>query len=394
MPLSGFGPFAGRLKAVLLAAGEGSRLRPLTATQPKTMIRVANKPIMQYAVEALVANGITDLTFVVGYHREKVQSYFEEGRRFGCHISYAFQDALLGTAHALALVEAKEDVLVLGADNLVDSRLIQDLMAARKQHPHDVTLVAKASDNPSKYGVLTLEGNRVVRILEKPPGAASEVVSTGVYALPAGFQDTIRTAVQAGVLGIPQVLEGVIAHRGVVRAVRSQGTWMDAVYPWDLLGINGHVLADSCVVPSHPAIAKSADIVCPALIQDDVAIGPQSTLLPTTVLGENVVLGANCVIENSVLLDDVQVGPGAIIRNSIVGEGARIGPRFTALAGPCEARVADGYHALSDFGCVIGPDTVVEGSVTVEPGVLIGARARVGSGAVLRRNVEDGARVV
>lgn len=359
------------------------------------MLRVANKPIMQYSVEALVANGVEDIILVVGYHREKVQTYFEDGRRFGAKISYVFQDALLGTAHALAQADvARDDAIVLGADNVVDAQLVKDLLAARKLHPTDVTLVAKASDNPSKYGVLSVEGDRVARLVEKPPGAESELVNTGVYAIPAGFLETIRREVKGGVMGIPQVLEGAIADRKVVRAVRSQGTWMDAVYPWDLLGMNGHLLADACIIPSSTAIAKSAEIVCPALVSADVNLGPQATILPSTVVGENVVIGAGCVIENCVIGDDVQIGAGAILRNSVVAEGARIGPRFTGLSGPCEARIADGYHALSDFGCVIGPDTILAGSVVVEPGVLIGAHAVVGSRATVRRNVPDGAQVL
>jgi glucose-1-phosphate thymidylyltransferase len=168
---------------------------------------------------------------------------------------------------------------------------------------------------------------------------------------------------------------------------------MDAVYPWDLLTMNGALLADGAPAKGTN-VARSVEMVPPVLLAPDATVGPQSTLLATTVVGENVVLGPGCILENCLVMDDVQIGPGAILRNSIVGEGARIGARFTALSGACEARVADGYHALLDFGCVIGPDTTVEGGVTVEAGVLVGAKVRVGTRAVLRRNVEDGARVV
>lgn len=383
------------MHAILLAAGEGSRLRPLTATQPKPMIRVAGKPVMQYAIEALAENGIRELTLVVGYQREKVQSYFEDGKRFGCRISYVFQDALLGTGHALAQVDAKnEDVIVLGADNIVDGRLVKDILSARAARPGDVTLVAKASDNPSKYGVLVLEGTKVLHIEEKPSVSSSEFVNTGVYALPGRFAAVLRREVRAGTLGLTQVLDTYIRGGGQVHAVRSQGTWMDAVYPWDLLDINAHLLADERTLPPEPNVARTSEILGPVHMEPDTTVGPQATILPSTVLGQNVTVGAGAILENCVVFDDVQIGPGAILRNSIVGEGVRIGPRFTALSGACEVRVADGYHAVGDFGCVIGPDTVIGGSVTVEPGILVGTRARVGSGAVLRRNVENDALVV
>ena len=85
-------------RAIVLAAGEGSRLRPFTANKPKPMVRAANKPILQYGMEALAANGIRDITIVVGYHREKIQAYFGDGGKLGVRITYAFQDSLRGTA--------------------------------------------------------------------------------------------------------------------------------------------------------------------------------------------------------------------------------------------------------------------------------------------------------
>ncbi|MHB8584595.1 MAG: sugar phosphate nucleotidyltransferase [Thermoplasmatota archaeon] len=383
------------MKAILLAAGEGSRLRPLTATLPKPMIRVANKPILQYAVEALVANGIRDLVFVVGYHREKVQSFFEDGKRFGCKISYVFQDALLGTAHALAQADfGRGPVIALGGDNVVDAQLLKDLLRTQKEHPDDVALVAKTSDNPSKYGVLATEGDRVLKIVEKPLfSAESEIVNTGVYALPASFEERARNAVKVGTLGITDILSAHIAQRGTVRAARSDGMWMDAVYPWDLLTMNSELLADA-TAPKVANLARTAEIVSPLRVGAESSIGPQATILPTTCIGDNVAIGPGCVLENCIVMDDVQIGPGAIIKNSIIGEGVRIGARFTALSGPCEARVADGYHALLDFGCVLGPDAAIEGAVTLEPGVLVGAKTKIGTRAVLRRNVDDQTRVV
>src|SRR4051812_30966027 len=107
------------MRAIILAAGEGSRLRPLTADKPKPMIRIANKPIIQHAIEALVDQGVKDVTMVVGYHREKVQSHFQDGRRYGARISYAFQNVLSGTAPALLAAPCPDaPFLVLSGDNV------------------------------------------------------------------------------------------------------------------------------------------------------------------------------------------------------------------------------------------------------------------------------------
>ncbi|MHB8605987.1 MAG: sugar phosphate nucleotidyltransferase [Thermoplasmatota archaeon] len=362
------------MRAIILAAGEGSRLRPFTRKKPKPMMRAANKPILEHALDALVANGIKRVTMVVGYRREKVQSYFENGKRWGLDIDYVFQDALLGSGYALSLAPFdEEDVLVLGGDNVVDTRLVKDLLAA----PPGIALAAKRSPNPSKYGVVTFDGANVKRIEEKPATFESEFVNTGVYRFPKSFSRAVAEGVRTGLMGVTHILDAAIRDGAKVHAVRSEGLWMDAVYPWDLL-------------PMHVALLAKH----PVLIGEDVEQGPNTVLMPTVSIGANSLIGAGAIIENSVLYDDVQLGPGSIVRASVIGEGARIGPRFTALSGPSVARIEDGSHDLKDFGVVVGEDAIIEGGVTIEPGVIVGNGARVAAGAVVRRNVPDGAYVM
>lgn len=390
------------MRAIILAAGEGARLRPLTHALPKPMIRVANKPIAAYAVEALVANGIKRVTFVVGYHREKLQTYFEDGKRFGARVDYVFQELLLGTGHALSLVDFRdEDVVAMGGDNVVDARLVQDLLQARD----GIRLVTKRSATPSKYGVVTLDKDRIARIEEKPLGDASEIVNTGVYFLPRGFHAQLQERVRRGIGGLSLVLQDLIEHGSAVKAVPSEGLWMDAVYPWDLLGLNealvrrategqSHAQAEGPVlVGKGTTIRRTASIVGPCLLGEGCVLESGAALGPTTSIGNHVVVGANSVVENSVLMDNVRLGPGSIVRNSILAEGVAVGPRFTALSGPCVFEAEDGWHALEDFGCVLGSDAQLGGGVAVEPGITVGAQARVASGAWLRRSVGKGAEV-
>ena len=112
------------MKAVILAAGEGMRLRPLTVSEPKVMIPVANRPILEYVVEALVGNDIEDIVIVVGYRKERIMSHFEDGKKFGAKIEYVVQEKQLGNAHALACAKDRlsEDFVVLPGDNIVDKR--------------------------------------------------------------------------------------------------------------------------------------------------------------------------------------------------------------------------------------------------------------------------------
>lgn len=378
-------PGVNRMKAILLAAGEGSRLRPYTIDKPKPMIRAANKPIASYCVEALVANGVKDITFVLGYQRAKVQTYFGDGRRFGARISYAFQEALVGTAPALALAPAPgEPFLVLGGDNVVDASLIKGALSAPGDGP---AMVVHQSTTPSRYGVVTLDGTRVERIEEKPTNPRSEWVNTGVYRLPASFHDRTRALAERGVVGLPDVLQDAIEDGIRVEAVKSGDLWADAVYPWDLLRVNGVLLQAGHAVPPQIEHVHADRGV---LVGKDCAIGAGTVLGAGTCVGDNVEIGPQCVLENCIVYNDAQIGAGSVLRNTIVGEGTRIGPRFTALSGACDVRSADGWRHLEDFGSILGEDARVGGAVTFLPGTVMGNRCRVSHGKTLSGPLEDG----
>jgi NDP-sugar pyrophosphorylase family protein len=380
------------MRAVILAAGEGARLRPLTHRQPKPMLRVANQPIAAYAVEALVANGIADITIVAGYQRERLQTYFGDGARSGARITYVFQDLLLGTAHALAQVPFQgEAVLAMGGDNVVDARLVKDLLAAKG----DLRLVVHRSEQPSKYGVVTLDKDRVARIEEKPRDFQSEIVNTGVYHLPKGFHALLAERVRRGIGGVSHVLQDLLAAGTPVQAVSTEGLWRDAVYPWDLLPLNDLLVrratSGAVALGQSSTVRPTASVQAPALVGEGCLLDSGVVLGPTSTIGRNVTIGANSVVENCILGDDVRIGPGSIVRNAILAEGVQAGARFTALSGPCEFRAEDGWHALEDFGCVVGADARLGGNVTVDPGIAVGAGAQVGHGAWVRRNVAPGA---
>lgn len=372
----------------MLAAGEGSRLRPFTATKPKPMLRVANKPIAQHVLEALVAQGVKDVTFVLGYQRAKVQTYFGDGKKFGARIRYVFQEVLNGTAPAVALVPPPAgDFLVLGADNVIDTAAVKAALSAPPLTP---SVVVHRSDEPSRYGVVTLEGERITRIEEKPRVARSNWVSTGIYRFPPEFHSRLVEAAKRAVDGIPDVLQEAIAQGVHVQALKSEALWSDAVYPWDLLRVHANLRGHARPSLVAPSVHVDEDV----LVGSGVHAGPGTVLSLGTTVGNNVQIGPNCVIENCVLYDDVQVGAGSVLRNTVVGEGSRLGPRFTALSGPCDARIFEGWHRLEDFGSIIGEDCTVGGAVTMLPGSIVGNHVRIAPALVVRGAIEDGARIM
>src|SRR6266545_2033381 len=150
------------MKAVILAAGEGARMGPFTASLPKVMIPVGNRPLLEYVVQALVENGVQELLFVVGYRRERIQAYFQDGKAFHARIDH------------VAAVEDDEPFVVLNGSNMVDARFVSDLLEVGKKPAVLIT----ESDRPQSYGVVTIQGKNLLAITEKPTEIISNLINT------------------------------------------------------------------------------------------------------------------------------------------------------------------------------------------------------------------------
>ena len=170
------------MKAVILAAGEGKRCRPLTLTRSKVMLPVANKPILEHIINALVKNDIKEIILVVGYKKERIMDYFEDGINFGVKIEYVEQKAQIGTAHAILqarnLIGNEEKFVVVNGDNIIGPDAIADLINGEEG---DATLLTCKKDNVSGYGVIVAKGKNVIEIIEKPKTLISHLINTGIY---------------------------------------------------------------------------------------------------------------------------------------------------------------------------------------------------------------------
>ena len=157
------------------------------------MIPVANRPILQHVVEGLVKAGIKDIVLVVGYKKERIMSHFGDGKAIGANIRYAVQDRQLGTAYALRVAKGAvdDDFLVIAGDNLIDLQTVQDLLKHKKGN----AVVVTSSEMPSKYGVVSVEGEYVSSIVEKPSNKISNIISTGMYR----FSPSIFSLIDEGI---------------------------------------------------------------------------------------------------------------------------------------------------------------------------------------------------
>jgi glucose-1-phosphate thymidylyltransferase len=381
---------------------------PFTASEPKVMIPVGNKPILEHVVEALVENGIHDLVFVVGYRKERIQSYFEDGGKFNARIEYATQGKQLGTMHALweARAHLQGRFLVVNGSSLVDAQAIRDLADAGE----GAALLIAESEAPEKYGVVSVAGHYVEKIVEKPRQPEGNLVNTGVYALDASVLPIAESLLNEGHYDLPSLVRAVAA-KARVRAVRTKGTWLDALYPWDLLKMNAHVLnavgelqsgtiekdvtlRGNVTIGDGSRIRSGTYVLGPAVIGKGCEIGPNVVLYPSTSVGDNVKVQAFSVIANSLLMDDVFLGPHSTVSNSVLASGVRVASNLMASSGRAEAQVEGEWHVVDPLGALVGEDTEIRDGVVIEPGSLVGARCRIGPLCRVRGNVPNGTTVM
>ncbi len=372
-------------QAVILAAGEGQRLRPFTVTKPKAMLSIAGKPILYYVVESLAQNGIRDIVLVVGYRREQIFDYMGSGEQFGVDITYVTQERQVGTAHALAQARGVvgSEFLVLSGDNLIEADTIAQFVTVKPE-----AMLVKRVGNPTRYGVVTIEGGVVKNIIEKPKEGESNIVNAGIYALTKEFFSFIETE-----LDIPDVLNRMLAQDYPISAQETSGTWLDVVYPWDILGLNAVILSRSRAslggtiesgvslrglisVGKDTVIRSNSYIVGPVVIGGNCDIGPNVCILPATSIGNNVVLSSFSEMRNSVIGDDVNIGPGCIIQDSIIDKGCIIKGNFTACSSQADVRV-DGEHHLVDVGAMLGEGCSLGNNVVAQPGTIVGNYGQV-----------------
>jgi NDP-sugar pyrophosphorylase family protein len=389
---------------VVLAAGEGTRLRPLTHNRPKTMLPAADRPILEHVLDVLVETGIERLCLVVGYQRERVQEHFGHAYR-DVPISYVHQEKQLGSGHALQ--QADDDiegpVLVLNGDRVIDEKIVDDTLETFDGRP---TVAVLEHPSPSEYGAVEVDGDRLVELVEKPDSEEYRLINAGVYAFDTGVFDAIeRTPLREGELQLPDVI-GTLMDDGEVRAATTDGLWIDATYPWDLLYLTRKLLAEDRVgLPEREGssgvwVADSARVHEDATLQAPVVVGPDAEIAagavlgPDVAVGRNATVGSNATVEDALLDADTRVGPGATLVDCVAGQSVTIGAGTVVPGGPADVRVGTSVFETQRLGAVLADRASVGGGVTFAPGTLVGADATVGDGATISGWIENGVEVV
>jgi len=381
--------------AVILAAGEGTRLQPLTQNRPKPMLPATHRPILEHVLDALIDAGVHDLYLVVGYKRDRVQDYFGPTYR-GRPLTYIGQTKQLGTGHALHQAQGKVsgDFLVVNGDQIIDQTIVTDVMTAHADRtPTPIaTLGVRPETDVSEYGAVVMDDTEIIELIEKPTTDDYRLLNTGVYAVSdAIFPAIADTPRQTGELALTDTLKRLIDTDTVVQGVHTDGRWIDATYPWDLLDVTQELLYDDQIpLPERDAnvwVADTAHVHDAAILQGPVVVGPDCEIQPgavvgpRTALGQNVTVGANAVVRDAVLDTDTRVGPTATLRDCVTGQEVQVGAGSTVPGGPGDVHIKETIHTDQRLGGLLADRVQVGGNVILTPGTLVGPRTHLHAGA-------------
>jgi UDP-N-acetylglucosamine diphosphorylase/glucosamine-1-phosphate N-acetyltransferase len=388
------------VKAVILAAGEGNRMRPLTYTRPKVMLPIANKPIMEHLLIAVEQSGIRDFIFIVGYQDDRVRDYFGNGDKWGVNISYRLQRCPMGTADALRLTEGLVDdcFLVLNGDIIVDCSDIKSLVSRGC-----TSLSVKEVKNTVGLGVVEIADGYVTRLHEKSVSPPTNLANTGVYLFTRSIFEAIsRTPKsQRGEYELPQSIQ-LLIDGGEKVACHPINSWLDVSYPWDLLGLNGHLLSNLvmdnhgiveenavirgvCCIGEGSRIRSGSYIVGPVIIGNHCDVGPNCYIRPSTSIGDNCHIGAAVEVKNSIIMNGSKVPHHNYVGDSIIGEHCNLGAgtKIANLRFDETNVIINGIDtSLRKFGAVLG-DNVESGiNASINIGTVIGNNTHIGPGAI------------
>jgi len=407
------------MKAVILAAGEGLRLQPITSTRPKHLTKVGGKPILEHCLNAVKTSGIEEALIVIHYMGDAIRQYFGDGKKFGLKIEYVEQKAVLGTGNAVSLVESyiKDDFIMVYGDLLFSADAVKNVIDSYKKEKPAAAMAVVSVENPEDYGIVELEDEKhVKRIVEKPKHeeAPSNLANAGIYVFSTEIFDKIRktSASARGEWEITDAISQLLNEKKTVLAVKiSQDDWVDIGRPWDLLEANrwalermehkvyglvenGAHLIGPVSVAETARIRSGAYIEGPAFIDEESDVGPNCYIRPYSSIGKKVRVGNACEIKNSIIMDNVHIGHLSYVGDSILGENCNLGAgtitaNYRLDGGTIKMVVKDRVvdSVRTKLGAVLGDNVKAGINALFMPGVKVGNNSQIGPDVIVYRDV-------
>lgn len=334
------------MKGLILSGGKGTRLRPITHTGPKQLVPVANKPVIQYAVEDLEQAGVTEIGVVLGKTgTEEIQEFLGDGSEFGVDITYIFQGEPLGLSHAAGCAQdfiGDDDFIMYLGDNILKQG-VSDLVKSFQEGDFDAGIALQHVDHPERFGVANVdEQGTVTSLVEKPDSPPSNLALIGVYVFSPVVFEVIADLEPSwrGELEITDAIQRLLEEGGTIDSHVVHGWWKDTGKPSDILDANrlvlderegeieGEIEADA-EVTGHVELGEGSVIKSGAVVRGPVSIDTDVTVESGTYLGPYTSIGRestvrNAHIENSVVIGESTVSASEKIVDSLIGLGTVI----------------------------------------------------------------------
>ncbi|WP_400247369.1 bifunctional sugar-1-phosphate nucleotidylyltransferase/acetyltransferase [Methanobrevibacter smithii] len=413
-----------KLKAIILSAGEGSRMRPLTLTKPKTMLPVAGKPIIQYNIESLRDNGITDILLIVRYKEEMVRNYFGDGSDFGVNIFYKTQKDFLGTANAISYGEdfIDDNIIVLNGDIILDDEIIHEIIKKYNYLTPDTLMLLTEVEDPSAFGVVEIENGNIKSIVEKPKReeAPSNLVNAGIYIFNKDIFDKIRKTEisERGEYEITDSVSLQIKDNKTVIGHKTSKDWIDVGRPWELIEVNEDLIGklkteikgtieDGAFIHGEVFLDEGSVIKAGVYIEGNVYIGkncdigPNSYIRGNTYFGDNVHVGNAVEIKNSIIMENTNVSHLSYVGDSVIGSNCNIAAgtnianlRFDNATIKTKIKNQKIDSGRRKLGAIIGDSVKTGINSSFSPGVKVGHNSTIGSGVLLYEDLPSDTRVL
>ncbi len=409
------------MKAVILAAGEGKRLRPITSTRPKPMIPLAGKPLLEHTILGLKAAGINEVLLIVGYKEQQIKDYFGNGiDKFNIKIEYITQEEYLGTAHATGYAKDfvnNETFLMMYGDILVDPNVFKEVVEKFNDTKPEGIISLIEVNNPQEYGIITLDSDGYVqKITEKPSPELKlgNLANAGVFV----FDSLIFKAIEMTEKSVRDeyeftdsmeiLIEGLKGR--IIRYTIKDRFWSDIGLPWQLLDANNFILKDvkkkilgklesnvqisgNIYLGQNTIVRSGSYIQGPCYIGDNNLLGPNAFIRPNTSIENNCHIGMS-EVKNSIVFSGSNIPHFNFVGDSIICENVNLGAG-TKVA---NLRLDDGNIKVNikgklvdskrrKLGAIVGPNVKTGINVSIMTGKIVGENSKIGAQTMVIEDV-------
>ena len=393
------------MDAIILCAGKGTRLMPLTENKPKPMIPIGGKPILEHIINK-IEHFVDNIYLIVRYKKEVIIDYFKDHPK----IKFIEQGKKDGTGYALLAGKdyIDDDFLVINGDIIFEDNLKSIL-------PYKNALALVEVKNPENFGVVVLDReNNIVELQEKPKNPKSNLINGGIYKFEKEIFNILENLEpsERGEIELTDAIVELIKKKREIKGIKLKGYWSDIGRPWDILEGNKHILKgikskilgdvgenvviNGNVIIEEGAIIKHNTVIeGPAIIKSGSIVGPLAYIRPNTVLMENTLVGNSSEIKSSIIMKDTKVPHLSYVGDSIIGENCNIACN-TITANlrfddkPVKVNIKGKVvESVRKLGIIMGDNVKTGVQVSFMPGVKIGSNCWIGANLLVDRDVES-----